>query len=211
MDGQAQSERTVLPLGNWSPYLNHQRAGQSKKHADLAGGEDRSDLGALATTARLGLGNLRQRHFRRHDQFRGSTLRAQEPRAADPAGQGSSSAPEERDHIQCSALIPCHTSLPHGLDEHGQPDGPDIFAGELERIVAHAGSGLDALRDFRRPAHGQLHGRDPGPGYRHRKQSAVRRRLQVQRPGAFLCATIAMVLGLTAQFSCRGFRNVSRR
>src|ERR1017187_7825872 len=103
------------------------------------------------------------------------------------------------------------TSLPHGLDEHGQPDGPDVFAGELERIVADACSGLDALRDFRSSAHGQFHGRNPSPGYRNRKQGAVWRGMQIQRPWRLVCGTIAVVLGVIARSRCRGFRNVSRR
>src|ERR1039458_2238994 len=102
-------------------------------------------------------------------------------------------------------------SLPHSLDEHGQPDGPDIFARELERIVAHPGTRLDPLRDFRSSAHGQLHGRDPGPGYGNRKQGTVRRGMQIERPRGLVCATIALVLGAIARTSCRGFRNVSRR
>src|ERR1700729_4219952 len=76
--------------------------------------------------------------------------------------QENSAAPDEQAASRFSA-IPCHTSLPHGLDEHGQTDGPDILTGELERIVAHAGSGLDALRHFRRSAHGQLHRCYPAP------------------------------------------------
>src|ERR1022692_647638 len=103
------------------------------------------------------------------------------------------------------------TSLPHGLDEHGQSDGPDIFAGELERIVADAGSGLDALRDFRRATHGQLHGRNPSAGYRNRKQGAVWRGMQIQRPWRLVCGTIAMVLGVIVRTKGRGFRNVVRR
>src|ERR1022692_1608319 len=103
------------------------------------------------------------------------------------------------------------TSLPHGLDKHGQSNGPDIFAGELQRIVAHAGSGLDALRDFRRPAHGQLHRRYPRAGYRNRKQGTVRRGMQIQRPRGLVCATIAVVLGVIVRTKGRGFRNVSRR
>src|ERR1022692_446549 len=102
-------------------------------------------------------------------------------------------------------------SLPHGLDEHGQSDGPDIFARELERIVAHPGTRLDPLRDFRSSAHGQLHRRYPRPGYRNRKQGAVRRGLQIQRPRGLVCGTIALVLGGIALNSCRGFRDVSRR
>src|ERR1022692_3653679 len=101
-------------------------------------------------------------------------------------------------------------SLPHGLDEHRQSNGPDIFAGELERIVAHAGSGLDALRDFRRPAHGQLHRRYPCPGYGNRKQGPVRRGLQIERPRGLVCAPVAMVLG-TARDCCRGVWGVWRR
>src|ERR1035441_5740106 len=100
--------------------------------------------------------------------------------------------------------------LPHGLDEHGQSDGPDIFAGELQRIVADAGTRLDPLRNFRRPAHGQFHRCYPGAGYGNRKQGPVGRGLQIQRP-SLVCGTIAMVLGVIARTSCRGFRNVSRR
>src|ERR1022692_2059547 len=55
------------------------------------------------------------------------------------------------------------TSLPHGLDEHGQSDGPDILAGELQRVVAYPGTGLDPLRDFRRSAHCQFNGCNPAP------------------------------------------------
>src|ERR1039457_1447276 len=102
-------------------------------------------------------------------------------------------------------------SLPHSLDEHGQPDGPDIFARELERIVAHPGTRLDPLRDFRSSAHGQLHGRDPGPGYGNRKQGTVRRGMQIERPRGLVCATIAVVLGVIVRTKSRGFRNVSRR
>src|ERR1022692_2207765 len=102
-------------------------------------------------------------------------------------------------------------SLPHGLDEHGQPNGPDIFAGELQRIVAHPGSGLDPLRNFRSSAHGQFHRRYPGAGYWDRKQGAVWRGMQVQRPGGLVCGTIAVVLGFIAWNRCRGFRSVSRR
>src|ERR1022692_2764143 len=64
-------------------------------------------------------------------------------------------------------------SLPHGLDEHGQPNGPDIFTGELEGVVAYPSTGLDALRDFRRPAHGQFHGRYPSAGHRRCAISAA--------------------------------------
>lgn len=39
------------------------------------------------------------------------------------------------------------------------------------------------LRDFRRSAHGQLHRRYPGSGYRNWKQRPVGCRLQIQRPG----------------------------
>src|ERR1035438_283551 len=102
-------------------------------------------------------------------------------------------------------------SLPHGLDEHGQPDGPDILAGELQRVVAYPGTRLDPLRDFRRSAHCQLHRRYPCPGYGNRKQGPVRGGLQIQRPGGLVCGTIAMVLGVIARSRCRGFRNVSRR
>src|ERR1035438_5398423 len=102
-------------------------------------------------------------------------------------------------------------SLPHGLDEHGQPDGPDILAGELQRVVAHPGSGLDPLRDFRRAAHGQFHRRDPGTGYRDRKQGPVGRGMQIQGPWRLVCGTIAMVLSVTVQITGRGFRSVSRR
>src|ERR1022692_1902365 len=98
-------------------------------------------------------------------------------------------------------------SLPHGLDEHGQPDGPDIFAGELERVVAHTSTGLDPLRDFRRAAHGQLHRRYPGPGYGNRKQGPGRRGMQIERPWRLVCATIAMVL-VIVQSRCRGFWSV---
>jgi hypothetical protein len=44
-------------------------------------------------------------------------------------------------------------SLPHGLDEHGQPDGPDVFAGELQRVVAHPGTRLDPRRRWRHCRH----------------------------------------------------------
>src|SRR5450755_2952319 len=101
-------------------------------------------------------------------------------------------------------------SLPHGLDEHGQPNGPDIFAGELERIVPQTGTRLDPLRDFRSSAHGQFHGRNPSAGYRNRKQGAVWRGMQIQRPGGLVCATIALVLGVSVRDCCRGFRSVWR-
>src|ERR1039457_5627420 len=100
------------------------------------------------------------------------------------------------------------TSLPHGLDEHGQADGPDIFAGELQRIVAHPGTRLDPLRDFGRAAHGQFYGRNPSAGHRNRKQGAVRRCVQIQRPRLLVCGTIAMVLGVIAWTTRRGFRSV---
>src|ERR1017187_4742386 len=102
-------------------------------------------------------------------------------------------------------------SLPHGLDKHGQSNGPDIFARKLERIVAHTGSGLDALRNFRRAAHSQFHRRDPGAGYRNRQQGAIRRGMQIERPRGLVCATIAVVLGVIVRTKSRGFRNVSRR
>src|ERR1039458_3324163 len=99
---------------------------------------------------------------------------------------------------------------PHGLDEHGQADGPDIFAGELQRIVAHPGTRLDPLRDFRSSAHGQFHGRNPSSGHWNRKQDPVGRGMQIQRPGGLVCATIALVLGAIARTSCRGVRYVWR-
>src|ERR1022692_767173 len=102
------------------------------------------------------------------------------------------------------------TSLPHGLDEHGQSDGPDILAGELQRVVAYPGTGLDPLRDFRRSAHGQFHGRNPSAGNRNRKQGAVWRGMQIQGPCRLVCGTIAMVLGVIARTTCRGFRSVWR-
>src|ERR1019366_5986163 len=105
---------------------------------------------------------------------------------------------------------PMSTSLPHGLDEHGQSNGPDIFAGELQRIVAHAGSGLDPLPDSPRSTHGQFHRRYPGAGYRDRKQGPVGRGLQIQRPRLLVCGTIAMVLGVIVQTTGRGFRSVWR-
>src|ERR1039458_8020318 len=101
-------------------------------------------------------------------------------------------------------------SLPHGLDEHGQSNGPDIFAGELQRVVAYPGTGLDPLRDFGRAAHGQLHGRNPSSGHWNRKQGAVWRGLLIQRPWRLVCATIALVLGAIARTSCRGVRYVWR-
>src|ERR1039458_3174232 len=101
-------------------------------------------------------------------------------------------------------------SLPHGLDEHGQPNGPDIFASELERIVAYPSSGLDPLRDFRSSAHGQFHGRNPSAGYWNWKQGPVWRGMQIQGPCRLVCGTIAMVLGVIARTSCRGVRYVWR-
>src|ERR1039457_7497698 len=101
-------------------------------------------------------------------------------------------------------------SLPHGLDEHGQSDGPDIFAGELQRIVAHPGTRLDPLRDFCSSAHGQFHGRNPSSGHWNRKQGPVGRGMQIERPGGLVCATIALVLGAIARTSCRGVRYVWR-
>src|ERR1022692_4757359 len=103
------------------------------------------------------------------------------------------------------------TSLPHGLDEHRQSNGPDIFAGELQRVVAHPGTGLDALRDFGRAAHGQFHRRYPSAGHGNRKQGAIGRGMQVQRPCRLVCGTIAVVLGVIVRARCRGLRNVSRR
>src|ERR1017187_992379 len=102
------------------------------------------------------------------------------------------------------------TSLPHGLDEHGQPNGPDIFAGELQRVVTHTGSGLDPLRNFRRAAHGQLHGRNPSSGHWNRKQGPVGRGMQIQGPRGLVCATIAMVLGVSVRDCCRGVWSVFR-
>src|ERR1019366_5602814 len=57
----------------------------------------------------------------------------------------------------------------------------------------------------------QLHRHYPRPGYRNRKQGAVWRGMQIQRPWRLACGTIAMVLGVIARSRCRGFRDVSRR
>ena len=140
VNGQAQSERTVFPLGKLQSVLEPPARRAVEEAADLAGRQDGSRFGCSQPRRRSRLGTM-------VSATSGATISSVEVLSGGAGkqrqflqGRRAQLHQRRRRSDRFSALIPCHTSLPHGLDEHGQPDGPDIFAGELQRIVAHAGS-----------------------------------------------------------------------